>query len=162
MKNQSGTIKTNLELDRVVIGGSGGYRRLSGGSDDFSLQTDKQTLHHNIYISIIIIITIIILIIITKPRLPSASAQQPISAWPSPSPARSCSQARWSPWPLTLYIFSTFSFFKDFHPHEPLLEPSLFCYWQALRSDVIHVFFILSRWASKYTLTNIKVNKLSN
>ena len=28
----------------------GGYRRLSGESDHFSLQTDKQTLHHNIYI----------------------------------------------------------------------------------------------------------------
>ena len=33
MKNQSGTIKTNLELDRVLMGGSGGYRRLPGGSD---------------------------------------------------------------------------------------------------------------------------------
>ena len=44
MKNQSGTIKTNLELDRVVMGGSGGYRRLPGGSDDFSLQTNRQTL----------------------------------------------------------------------------------------------------------------------
>ena len=55
MKNQSGTIKTNLELDRVVIGGSGGYRRLPGGSDDFSLQTNTQTLHHNIYIAIVII-----------------------------------------------------------------------------------------------------------
>ena len=41
MKNQSGTIKTNLELNRVVMGGSGGYRRLTGGSDHFSLQTDK-------------------------------------------------------------------------------------------------------------------------
>ena len=51
MKNQSGTIKTNLELDRMVKGGSGGYRRLPGGSDDFSLQTE---LHHNIYIIIII------------------------------------------------------------------------------------------------------------
>ena len=39
------------------MGGSGGYRRLPGGSDDFLLQTDKQTLHHYIYI-IIIIITI--------------------------------------------------------------------------------------------------------
>ena len=64
MKNQSGTIKTNLELDRVVMGGSGGYRRLPGGSDDFSLQTDKQTLHHNIYIIIVIIIIINIVIII--------------------------------------------------------------------------------------------------
>ena len=36
MKNQSGTIKTNLEMDRVVMGGSGGYRRLPGGSDHFS------------------------------------------------------------------------------------------------------------------------------
>ena len=51
MKNQSGTIKTNLELDRVVMGGSGGYRRLRGGSDHFSWQTD---MHHNIYIKIII------------------------------------------------------------------------------------------------------------
>ena len=47
MKNQSGTIKTNLELDSLVMGGSGGYRRLPGESDDFSLQTDT---HHNIYI----------------------------------------------------------------------------------------------------------------
>ena len=54
MKNQSGTIKTNLELYRVVMGGSGGYRRLAGGSDDFSWHTDRQTLHHNIYIVIII------------------------------------------------------------------------------------------------------------
>ena len=51
MKNQSGTIKTNLELYRVVKGGSGGYRRLPGGSAHFSLQTNRQTLHHNIYIS---------------------------------------------------------------------------------------------------------------
>ena len=54
MTNQSGVIKTNLELYRVVMGGSGGYRRLPGGSDDFLLQTDKQTLHHYIYIIIII------------------------------------------------------------------------------------------------------------
>ena len=47
MKNQSRTIKTNLELYRVVMGGSGGYRRLPGGSDHFSWQTE---LHHNIYI----------------------------------------------------------------------------------------------------------------
>ena len=51
MKNQSGTIKTNLELDRVVMGGSGGYRRLLGGSDDFSLQTDTHTHFIIIYIS---------------------------------------------------------------------------------------------------------------
>ena len=43
MKNQSETIKTKLELYRVVMGGPGGYRRLPGGSDDFSLQTDRQT-----------------------------------------------------------------------------------------------------------------------
>ena len=36
MKNQSGTIKNNLELYRVVMGGSDGYRRLPGGSVDFS------------------------------------------------------------------------------------------------------------------------------
>ena len=53
MKNQSElwkTMKTNLELYRVV---TGGYRRLQGGSDHFSWQTDTQTLHHNIYIIII-------------------------------------------------------------------------------------------------------------
>ena len=55
MKNQSGTIKTNLELDRVVMGGSGGYRRLPGESDHFSWQTD---IHFNIYIIIIIIMGI--------------------------------------------------------------------------------------------------------
>ena len=42
MKNQSGTIKINLELDRVVMGGSGGYRRRPGGSAHFSWQTHKQ------------------------------------------------------------------------------------------------------------------------
>ena len=62
MKNQSGAIKTNLELYKVVMGSSGGHRKLPGGSDDFSWQTDTHTLHHNIYI-IIIIITIIIIII---------------------------------------------------------------------------------------------------
>ena len=65
MKNQSGAIKTNLELYRVVMGGSGGYRRLKGGSDDFSLQTYRQTLHHNIYIIIIFVIIIVIIIVIT-------------------------------------------------------------------------------------------------
>ena len=59
MKNQSGAIKTNLELYRVVMGDSGGYRRLTGGSDDFPLQTDRQTLYHNIYIIIAIIIAVI-------------------------------------------------------------------------------------------------------
>ena len=53
MKNQSWTIKTNLELDRVVLGGSGGYRRLPGGSAHFSWHTH---MHHNIYIIIIAII----------------------------------------------------------------------------------------------------------
>ena len=45
-----------MELYRVVMGGSGGHRRLTGGSDDFSLQTNRQTLHHNIYIIKIIVI----------------------------------------------------------------------------------------------------------
>ena len=60
MKNQCGAIKTNLELDRVVMGGSGGYRRLPGGSAHFSLQTNRQTLHHNIYIIIINYVSLII------------------------------------------------------------------------------------------------------
>ena len=50
MKNQSGTIKTNLELYRVVMGGSGGYRRLTVGSDDFLLQTYRQTDTSPLYI----------------------------------------------------------------------------------------------------------------
>ena len=55
-KKQSGTIKTNLELYRVVMGCSGGYR-LPGGSDDFLLQTHTSS---NIYIiTAITIITII-------------------------------------------------------------------------------------------------------
>ena len=49
MKNQSGTIKTNPELYRVVMGGSGGYRRLPGRSDHFSLQTHRHCII--IYIS---------------------------------------------------------------------------------------------------------------
>ena len=59
MKNQSGTIKTNLELDRVVMGGSGGYRRLPGGSAHFSLQTNRQTLHHNLYIIMVKLISVL-------------------------------------------------------------------------------------------------------
>ena len=35
------TIKTNLELYRVVMCGSCGYRRRPGGSDHFSLQTNR-------------------------------------------------------------------------------------------------------------------------
>ena len=50
MKNESGTIKTNLELYRMVMGGSGGYRRLPGGSDDFLLQTYRQTDTSPLYI----------------------------------------------------------------------------------------------------------------
>ena len=49
MKNQSGAIKTNLELYRVVMGGSGGYSRLTGGSAHFSLHTHKHCII--IYIS---------------------------------------------------------------------------------------------------------------
>ena len=70
MKNQSRTIKTNPELYRVVMGGSGGYRRLPGGSDHFSLQTNRQTLHHNIYIITITIIIIPIITLSKDVRLP--------------------------------------------------------------------------------------------
>ena len=44
MKNQSGilkTMKTNLELYRRVMVVTGGYRTLPGGSDHFSLQTNR-------------------------------------------------------------------------------------------------------------------------
>ena len=46
------------------MGGSGGHRRLPGGSDDFSWHTDRQTLHHNIYIIIIIKPTKILIILL--------------------------------------------------------------------------------------------------
>ena len=60
MKNQSGTIKTNLELDRVVMR----VQVVTGDSQEEVMifrdrQTDKQTLHHNIYIIIIVTISII-------------------------------------------------------------------------------------------------------
>ena len=38
------------------------------GVDDFSIHTNTQTLHHNIYILILILIVIIIIIIISKDR----------------------------------------------------------------------------------------------
>ena len=49
MKNQSGTIKTNLELDRVVMG----VQVVTGDSqEEVLIFRDKQThMHHNIYIS---------------------------------------------------------------------------------------------------------------
>ena len=40
MKNQSGTVKNQENYHGVVQGVMGGYRRLPGGSDHFSLQTD--------------------------------------------------------------------------------------------------------------------------
>ena len=55
MKNQSGAIKTNLELYRVV-------QVVTGDSQEkVMIFRDKQTLHHNIYI--IIILTIIMIIV---------------------------------------------------------------------------------------------------
>ena len=71
MKNQPKPLKTDMEPWKTnpncekpwkptwsctgwlrVI--TGGYRRLPGGSDHFSWQTDRQILHHNIYITTII------------------------------------------------------------------------------------------------------------
>ena len=62
MKNQSGTIKTNLELDRVVMG----VQVVTGDSqEEVLIFRDTQThMHHNIYINIIINIIIIIISII--------------------------------------------------------------------------------------------------
>ena len=68
------------------MGSSGGHRTLPGGSDDFSLQTDRQTLHHNIYIIItIIIITIIIkvIMIITRSGDPESPGQGPPRSLPT-------------------------------------------------------------------------------
>ena len=49
MKNQSGTIKTNLELDRVVMGGSG----VAGDSqEEVMIFRDKHTNKHCIIIYI--------------------------------------------------------------------------------------------------------------
>ena len=51
------------------MGGSGGYRRLPGGSDDFLWHTNTQTHHHNIYITILImflnILNILTILILT-------------------------------------------------------------------------------------------------
>ena len=64
------------------MGSSGGHRRLPGGSDHFSLQTHKQTLHHNIYINLIILINLW-LIIIRKAKievvLPASKQVGPMS-----------------------------------------------------------------------------------
>ena len=49
MKNQSGTIKTNLELDRVVMG----VQVVTGDSqEEVMIFRYTHTLHHNIYIII--------------------------------------------------------------------------------------------------------------
>ena len=71
------------------MGGSGGYRRLTGGSDDFSLQTHRQTLHHNIYITITIdnIILCIITIITTLLMLNIERLPRQRSDWEKLSPA---------------------------------------------------------------------------
>ena len=58
MKNQSGAIKTNLELYRVV-------QVVTGDSQEkVMIFRDKQTLHHNIYIIIIVVVIIVIINII--------------------------------------------------------------------------------------------------
>ena len=64
MKNQSGTIKTNLELDRVVMG----VQVVTGESqEELLIFRDTQThMHHNIYINIIINIIIISIIMSWK------------------------------------------------------------------------------------------------
>ena len=77
MKNQSGTIKTNLELYRVVKGGSGGYRRLPGGSAHFSLQTHKHFIIiyiNNININFKINVNVNVNIFISSVRVPKLSS----------------------------------------------------------------------------------------
>ena len=49
IKNQSGTIKTNPELYRRVMGGCRWLQETPRRSAQFSWQTHRQTLHHNIY-----------------------------------------------------------------------------------------------------------------
>ena len=51
---------------------TGGHPRLQEGSDHFSWHTDKQTLHHNIYI-----IAITIIIVISNNLSPSSSPSTP-------------------------------------------------------------------------------------
>ena len=63
MKNQSVTIKTNPKLYSVVMGGSGGYRRLPARSDHFSWHTDRH----------------IIIIYISSPSSPGANSDGPRS-----------------------------------------------------------------------------------
>ena len=94
MKNQSGTIKTNLELYRVVKGGSGGYRRLPGGSDDFSLQTNRQTL---------IIIYISPSSSTSSPTMWSqGTLSSPLVCWAFPLYALQCWPAMWSTTVITI------------------------------------------------------------
>ena len=90
MKNQSGTIKTNPELDRVVMGGSGGYRRKCS-----FFVTHKQTLHHNIYIILIVIVILIFILILIDTKLEGqssdlanciSSACKQLDRVPAPSP----------------------------------------------------------------------------
>ena len=59
MKNQSGTIKTNLELDRVVMG----VQVVTGDSqEEVLIFRDTQThMHHNIYITIIITVNFVVI-----------------------------------------------------------------------------------------------------
>ena len=49
MKTQSGTVKNHKKPTWSCTGWLQVVTGLQGGSDDFSLQIDKQTLHQNIY-----------------------------------------------------------------------------------------------------------------
>ena len=78
---------------RVV---TGGYRSLPGGSDDFSWHTNRQTLHHNIYIIINLMIT-------TAPRCrpccPTEGARARCLPRPRTNRQRSSPRGRcWSWW----------------------------------------------------------------
>ena len=69
------------------MGGSDGYRRLPGGSDDFSWQTNRQTLHHYIYIIMLYmqatsVILYILLLLISPSPLSSLSSRSSSSSFP--------------------------------------------------------------------------------
>ena len=94
MKNQSGTIKTNLELDRMVMG----VQVVTGDSqEEVLIFRDTQThMHHNIYIIFIIFILIFNFTFFIFFFLGRAESRDTLQETGSPSVTRSCSPSTMS------------------------------------------------------------------
>ena len=119
---------------RVVKSGYGGYRRLQGGSNDFSWHTRRKTLYHNIYIhpTILIIIIIIIMfpntilililiIIVSNQSSSLAGLNVTICLHPRPPTASSTTtnHSRFFSSPRSKYDFEILK----------KLDPEFFCLW---------------------------------